>query len=344
MKLCSNCFLDYEVQSFIEASGQQADCDFCETEKTKTINAAELIDFIESLISNFEHSKSGESLVAKIQSDLTLFKNEQIGKKILDFVIQEALILNVDSATDLVDYNDDIKDSINYWDEIKESLKWRNRFIPDIILRGDEKFNWRDIILDPNNSTHLDRNQKLYRARIHQEKGQAKFPPEKMGTPDKEISKAGRANPAGIPYLYLSLDDETVLYETRATKHDEISIATFVLKQGIDSIPIFDFTKQTSIFQEIVNPSIKNRLLIKKISEDLSRPLRRFDSELDYIPTQFICEYIKVFGDFKGIKFSSSLNPKRGYNIVIFEPTLMECIQVKKFEIDDQKLSKIEII
>ncbi len=55
----------------------------------------------------------------------------------------------------------------------------------------------------------------------------------------------------------------------------------------------------------------------QKISIDLSKPMRRYDNEIEYIPTQFICEFIKVFTGASGIKFSSSLHPS-GNNFVIF--------------------------
>ena len=70
--------------------------------------------------------------------------------------------------------------------------------------------------------------------------------------------------------------------------------------------------------------------------------MRRYDSELEYIPTQFICEYIKVFTGAKGIRFRSSLN-KQGNNIVFFEPDLMECKTVKKVKIRNINLSSIDI-
>ncbi len=60
--------------------------------------------------------------------------------------------------------------------------------------------------------------------------------------------------------------------------------------------------------------------------------MRRYDSELDYIPTQFICEFIKIFTNVRGIKFRSSLHPV-GNNIVIFNQDIMENKEVKKVRI-----------
>ena len=77
---------------------------------------------------------------------------------------------------------------------------------------------------------------------------------------------------------------------------------------------------------------IKSTLLKQLISKDLSKPMRRYDSELDYIPTQFICEFIRVFIDVDGIKFKSSLH-KFGNNLVIFDQHIMGCTDVKRVQV-----------
>ena len=82
------------------------------------------------------------------------------------------------------------------------------------------------------------------------------------------------------------------------------------------AIIISDFTESETIFHPSrVAERIKSTLLKQKISVDLSKPMRRYDSELDYIPTQFICEFIKIYTGVQGIKFRSSLHTL-GNNIV----------------------------
>lgn len=91
-----------------------------------------------------------------------------------------------------------------------------------------------------------------------------------------------------------------------------------------------------------IKETIKGKLLRDRISEDLSKPMRRYDSELEYIPTQFICEYIKVFTDAQGIRFKSSLN-KKGNNVVLFDQNLMTCTSVKKVKINSVNLQGMEL-
>ena len=81
--------------------------------------------------------------------------------------------------------------------------------------------------------------------------------------------------------------------------------------------------------------SVKQKLL-QAISHDLSKPLRRYDTELEYVPTQLICEYCKLNG-IDGIRFESSLH-KGGINLVLFDANKADCISVVSKEI-----KKVEI-
>src|SRR5690606_1741880 len=107
--------------------------------------------------------------------------------------------------------------------------------------------------------------------------------PKEMTCPPKEFANGGRANPSGIPFLYLSDNPQTVLYEVRASYLDELSVGTFELRPEFDSIKLVDFTEDTFLFQPnsgSINETIKGKLLRQKISSDLSKPMRRYDSEL----------------------------------------------------------------
>jgi hypothetical protein len=108
---------------------------------------------------------------------------------------------------------------------------------------------------------------------------------------------------------------------------DVVSVGTFQLK-GVDDIKIVDFTQCQSPFSDgIVNmvDFVKGKLLRQRISNDLSKPKRSFDSELEYIPTQFICEFVRYITGAQGIQFNSSLH-ENGVNVVLFSPDTVQCI------------------
>lgn len=88
--------------------------------------------------------------------------------------------------------------------------------------------------------------------------------------------------------------------------------------------------------------AIIKKKVIESISSDLSKPLRRYDSELEYVPTQLICEYCKGIVDSDGatadgITFESSLH-KGGRNFVLFDESSAKCIRV-----DSHEITKIDI-
>ena len=186
---------------------------------------------------------------------------------------------------------------------------------------------------------------KLYRARVHHQSGMDAYAPDKMYSPKPSEAGGGRANPSGSPFLYLSDKEDTVLYEVRASYLDEISIGEFHLKKEVGEFKIVDFTEKNFLFQldNKISDTIKSRLLREKISRDLSKPMRRYDTEIEYIPTQFICEYIKIFTGASRIKFSSSLDSE-GNNIVIFDQSKMECSNVILKKVDNVDLHAVEII
>ena len=80
---------------------------------------------------------------------------------------------------------------------------------------------------------------------------------------------------------------------------------------------------------------------ITTLEFNLSKPRRRSDNELDYLPTQYLSEFIKSIG-FDGVEFQSSLFSD-GYNLAIFTPQKFECIKVEVFEIENIDLKEKKI-
>jgi len=337
VKVCSNCFSDPELRGFIQSSGKHGNCDICNSRESQTLELAELFDFFQELLNNFQTSEAGSPLKSKIQENWNFFSSHQSANKILNEVLQY-INSDITSSNDLVQYTSEIVNNYSYWDELKEDLKWKRRFLPDLEIIQD--LGWDGFF---NTQYELKHDTKLFRARVHHESEQKAYKAEKMMCPEPKISKGGRANPSGIPCLYLSDNHETVLYEVRASYLDELSIGEFQLKKELEKVKIVDFTEDTSLFQpSAVNETIKGRLLRDKISRELSKPMRRYDTDIEYIPTQFICEFIKVFTGASGIRFSSSLHPK-GNNIVIFDQTKMECTKVILRKVNKLNLSSVDI-
>ena len=337
--ICKNCFSDKELIGFILSQGKVGNCDCCNSKDVETIELVELLDFFKELFDNFQVISGGKSLISLIQGNWNLFSSLESGHKILNEAIKQSNS-TISNSESLVDFSVDILENINYWSELKEQLKWEKRYVTDIDkLLYD--LGW-DSFFD--SKTNIKENEIYYRARLHQQSQEDPYPMGEMLSPPAKFAAAGRANPIGIPYLYLSDNEETILYEVRASFLDEISVAVFKKNKDFkDDIIISDFTETPTLFHPGgVNKKIKSTLLKQLLSSDLSKPMRRYDSELDYIPTQFICEFIKVFTDVQGIKFKSSLH-ESGANLVLFNQDSMICSSVKKVQISGVSIKARDI-
>ena len=299
----------------------------------------ELLDFFKELFDNFQVKQEGKSLISLIQGNWNLFSDLNCGHKILNEVLNQT-DSTISSSEDLVDFSEEILENINYWSFLKEQLKWERRYFTNIDTLTED-LGWDSFF---ESKTIVNEDEEYYRARLHQNSQEEIYPIDKMSSPPAQYASAGRANPIGIPYLYLSDNQETILYEVRASYLDEISVAIFTKNEEYQNeIIISDFTEIPTLYHpNDVNKKIKSTLLKQLISRDLSKPMRRYDSEIDYIPTQFICEFIKIFTNVQGIKFRSSLH-NTGSNLVLFNQETMKCRSVKKVQISKVNIKAREI-
>lgn len=337
--ICESCVTDKELKEFIISEGKIGTCECHDKQDVHIIDIEELLDFFKELLDNFEPNARGTCLTSLIQNNWNLFCDSTRGKEILNYILNK-IGSPISNSDELVVFSEEILENINYWNKLKEQLKWEQRYITDINYLiydlGWDSFFESKLVLKSEDI--------FYRARLHKSADHPVFDNDDMFCPRKEYSTAGRANPIGIPYLYLSDNEVTILHEIRASFLDEISVASFSIRKDIkNEIIISDFTEIPPLYNPNgVNKTIKATLLKKLISTDLSKPMRRYDSELDYIPTQFICEFIKVFTSVHGIKFKSSLHAT-GNNLVIFNQENMNCLNVKKVRISNVNIKSINL-
>jgi hypothetical protein len=340
MHTCPNCFKDFELKSHIESNSiVTGNCDFCEAKSVSLIEIVELLDFFEEFFNIFEFDPNGENMADLIQGDWQLFKNKKIAQKFLHSL---SLFINYPYNHEKeriikVKYVPEIVENVSYWTKFKGEIKWQQRFV--LPLENLKELGWDNFFGD---KVEYKDNLSFFRARIHHKENQEAFDIKDMGCPEKENANGGRANPQGIPYLYLSKEQETTFYETRVLFKDEVSVGEFKVKTG-EYVYLVDFTEKASAFVGFNNPDNLIRytqkiLLKQEISKDLSKPIRRYDSEIEYVPTQFICEFIRSMSKVDGIIFKSSLHAN-GNNIVLFNSKKVSCVSVKKYVVDSLKIN-----
>lgn len=323
MWVCKDCFLDEEIRKEVENNSTgEGRCDVC-GKNGKRCDISVFADFFVSVVRLFKSDDtSQDTIISLLEKDWNIFVNAQCAQTILSEVIStNGLDFSLD---DTVSYTDEIISRVSVWEQLKIEVKENYRYFVD-----HEKF---DSYADLSPLSTLEEGAFLFRARITPD-GQKKLKPKKMGCPEKGKATAGRANPLGIPYLYLCKDEETTFYEVRSVYLDRLSIGKFKIQRDLN---IVDFNSKSSLFLSFdgVNSlpdTVVKKLIQDAISRDLSKPLRRYDTELEYIPTQLICEYCKR-NNADGICFNSSLH-SGGVNYVLFNPEDAKCISVISREV-----------
>lgn len=286
-----------------------------------------------SLFNAYTLDDNGVELAQQIMNDWDLFKDKQTADCVVAELLRRPEFQGISFMyNSKVCYNQEVLEAERAWESLKESIKKDTRFIIDIsalealglpIIMQKALMEMEDI--------------KYYRARIADSSGR-KYSTEDLGMPPANEVSAGRANPVGIPYLYLSKERETCCYEVRAAYLDRLYIGTFSIDVSKRPMVVNLIPRQRS--QQLTSTSnateiLQSRLLLNAISLDLSRPMRRHDnSAVEYLPTQFICEYVrKVITDADGIMFQSSLR-KDGVNIVLFNEDKVMREQVEEYIVE----------
>jgi len=345
MYCCVNCFKDAEIKAIIQSYNITGDCDFCKQKSVFVYQIGidtRIPELFEGLLDVYTTTTSLPGAFPKDSTDLIkniLYSKWHIFNVEPDCIYR--LITSIcseryDDQPELFDTTVGILQSQdqdylennaiikNYrWDDFVEEIKRKNRFHTDY-MNKDVLNIFIDYVMKPYKT-----GDKFYRARIcPTEKG---FPTSEMGAPPPESTTAGRANSEGISILYLADTEKTTLYEIRTGVHDYVTIGCFELQRDIKIINLADIDKISPFIGIDFTQHAVNIEYLRKISQEIAKPLRRHDSLLDYLPTQYVSDYIKSKG-YDGIEYMSAMCPD-GVNLAIFDKDLFRCINTSVYEV-----------
>jgi hypothetical protein len=211
------------------------------------------------------------------------------------------------------------------WETLREELKHQNRWFLATSLDEDRLADLLTLLLVEDLPTTW------YRARIRS--SDVNFPIGEMGAPPKRVASHGRANPAGIPYLYLGSKPETAAAEIRPHTGEVACVADFEIP-SIRAVDLRDPRKHVSPFS-VQQASAIGQLradlpLLERLGEELTRPVLPSSAAIDYIPSQYLCEFIKKSG-FDGVVYRSSVSD--GINLALFDPEKAKGGAVKLYNV-----------
>lgn len=351
MNCCINCFESQYINSIILNNKTVGNCDFCKSQNVSIYEASELNRFFVGIIDLYEiDSENGKPIEKQIINDFDkkVFTQNLIDTNNIKLLISEIIKDDIVDYQSLLDnpvqlkfHNSGVEEDVNQtlslsWDKFSEEIKTVNRFhLKNPLDLEKLKSLFKHFQKD------LPKGRKFYRARITD--NPQGYEIEQMGNPPNKSTKSGRANPNGISYLYLANDINTTLYEVRASLFDYVTVGTFRLEENISVVNLSRFTYDVFRLAELesLEEVMIHGSFIDKLEQELSKPRRRSDSELDYLPTQYLSELIKSMG-FDGIEFRSSLC-QNGVNLAIFNPSKFKGLEVNVYDIAHIKLDYTEL-
>ncbi len=343
MNCCIECFSSNYIKDIITSNNQKGNCDFCGSKNVSVYNPEELSLLFQNILDLYViDNKNGKFIHEQINID---FENKIFSSKLSNnnlSLLKEIIKYDIESYEKLFNnkvilsfeknfYKKNLIEPLQItWEKFANEIKTTNRFhIQNVIDLEKLK------ILINRYRKPIKKGKLFYRARISDKKG---FKKSEMFNPPPEKTKSGRANPVGISYLYLADEIKTSLYEVRSTLYDFVTVGTFRLKKDIEIINLRGDIYDPMLIAD--NDNIEDFLIyrpfISKLESELSKPKRRSDTELDYLPTQYLSEFIKSIG-YNGVEYQSSLY-SNGYNLAIFSPEKFECIDTKVYEIEKLSL------
>ena len=336
MKACPSCFTSGStwISNVSLQDASPAVCDFCEKFAPHTWLTAAWTETLTRLFSIYEVAESpdkGNELHIQIQSDwhIFTFADTLQVKRFLNsaFADSHSHPLLVEGVRVRLRFGSigPNADHIVSWSKFSEEIRLRNRYFPQTELDGGLL---RDALLGSVES--ITEETPLYRARVLGSDVVLKA--SEMGAPPANEALPGRANPVGIPYLYLSYEERTCIYETRVANHTRVAIGSFATNRELKVLNLADIEVPDFFSTEDPVSSISFYRYLQALGDELKRPVRSSDQVIDYIPTQYLCELAKSSG-LDGVLYSSSLDHPDGRNVVLFDVEAADCHLVRVAEV-----------
>lgn len=337
---CADCAGDRYLAGQIQLSPEGiGTCDYCGTDSVPIISIDSLRDQFEFLMSIYEEQPGppGRTIVKCLIDDWNIFtdRDEIASLSLLSDVLEdnklESKFYTPSTLSDLSP-----KDK---WISFREELVKEHRFFP----RNQPNRQNLPVLFDYLKETVAGN---VHRARICE--GNTLFEASQMGPPPPRRTRGGRANPVGISYFYAASNRPTAIAETRPHTGSVVAIARFKLARPLTVVNLINPRALISPFETAYQEGDEDYLLqlrydvefLCHLGSELSEPVTPDMAELEYLPTQYLCELIKT-SDFDGVKFNSSVGD--GVNYVFFDAADAEYVDMVCHRIDSLRYESSEI-
>jgi len=330
MSCCAGCFGDRGLRKSIIPlrSSVVGSCSFCASENAPILDPKSLAEYFEFLVSAYQPDLNGKFLVQLFRDDWGMFDHPRMddsrARELLGEVLDDRDVVRRTFSP--IGVHD--ADRVNEWETLRNELMYRNRFFPnvDIDLERLELLLSR-LIPESDETPGL-----WYRARI--QLGETVFPATEMGAPPRRTASHGRANPAGVPYLYLASTQEAAVSEVRPHTGEIACVAEFRTNTDLMLVDLRGPRRMVSPFlledAEDIARMRSDLPFLERLGEELTRPVVPEAAAIDYAPSQYLCEFIKKCG-YDGVIYRSAVSD--GINLALFDPVQAEPGSVTQYRI-----------
>jgi hypothetical protein len=321
MNCCAECIGDRHLRKDIipPLSTAVGQCPYCGSENVALLAPPQLADKFELLISAYQKKDGGKLLVEWFREDWGMFDHPNMD----DFRARDLLaeILGDGEVVRelFVPAGDSGADQLREWEKLRDELMYRNRFFPATNIDMDRL----EDLLEPLTRGSDEIPELWYRSRI--QTSDVPFAVADMGAPPNRFASHGRANPVGIPYLYLGSTHLTAITEIRPHTGEMVCVADFRTRNNLKLVDLRNPRKMVSPFlledAADIGRMRSDLPYLERLGDELTRPVVPHAAAIDYTPSQYLCEFIKKCG-YDGVIYRSSVS--NGMNLALFDPAVAE--------------------
>lgn len=314
MDCCPNCFLDSELRWRVaKLSTRSGRCPSCGSVDVSIVPARDLEPYFSLVSDVYEADPDGLSLSSWMHADWYLFRvNPEVAGRLVGEMLPASAGLKYSPK------KADFDSPEGSWKSLREQLAKTNRFFPkdppNLLLMQELT---GLLVVDQKALPST-----LYRARIRRHEKALKL--SEMGVPPAELVSGGRANPPGIPYLYMASDVSTAIAEVRPGVADVVCVAKFEAQRDYKLVDLASPRHRISPFNLDADSLHKIRScmdFVCTLGSDLSSPAPPYRASTDYLVTQYLCELIKDLG-YDGVMYASAVS--KGTNIAAYDANLFK--------------------
>jgi hypothetical protein len=290
---------------------------------------AQLAEYFKLLIGAYQEDAGGKVLVQWFREDWGMFGHPSMddsrAKDLLAEILDDGEIVQKTFSP----ANDFEANHLSEWEKLRDELMYHNRFFPEANIDLERL----ELLLSPLTLDAGEVPGLWYRARI--QTNDRPFLIADMGAPPKRDASHGRANPAGIPYLYLGSTQLTAISEIRPHTGEVACVADFRTPDNLKLVDLRSPRKTVSPFlladARDIGRMRSDLPFLERLGDELTRPVVPQAAAIDYTPSQYLCEFIKKCR-YSGVIYRSSVSD--GMNLALFDPALAEVGTVTQYRVN----------